>query len=157
MPAHLTTEFVKAQLIPVFEECFNQTSGIFLDKDTSLINTISTLSAEQVSRSIVQGGTCIAGHLEHVRFYLRVMNDYMDGKVLGKLDWSQSWLCKGVNEEQWHTLKENLSADYQALLAKFKSYQDLSDEKHLGGIIAVTVHTAFHLGAIRQMMLVVTK
>lgn len=157
MSGHLATEFVKAQLIPIFEECFNQTSGIFLDKDTSLLRTLSMLTAEQVSRSIVPGGTCIAGHLEHVRFYLCVMNDYMDGKALGKLDWSQSWLCKGVNDVQWQVLRENLTKDYQALLAKINSYQDLSDDKRLGGIVAVIVHTAFHLGAIRQLMLVVTK
>ena len=157
MSADLTTEFVKGQLIPLIKESFDEAQGAFLDKNTSLTQTLANISAAQASRSIVPGGTCIAGHVEHIRFYLKVMNDYMDGKNLEKLDWSQSWLCKGVTESEWKVLNENITLDYQQLLERLNSFTDLSDERKFGGIASIIAHTAFHLGAIRQMLLVVRK
>jgi hypothetical protein len=157
MSDRLTSEFVKANLIPFVRECFDQTSGIFLDKDTALLNSISKLTARQASRSTVEGGSTIAGHVEHIRFYLRVINDYIDHKDIGKVDWRESWLCREVNEGQWQSLRENLAGNYRSLLAKSEAMSDLADENRFGGLVAIIAHTAFHLGAIRQMMLIVAK
>ncbi len=155
--SQLTSEFVKVNVIPVLRECFDQTSGIFLDKNTSLLQSISSLSAEQASRNIIPDGSSIAAHVSHIRFYLKVLNDYIDHKELGKIDWKECWKHREIDDIHWDKLRVDLASDYRAFLSKVETMTDFGDEKRLGGILAIIAHSAFHLGAIRQMVLVVTK
>ena len=155
MPNTVDSDFLKRELMQFLDETFNKVDGIYLDKGTSLFETLASLDAERVSKPISPGATSIAGQVEHVRFYLAVMFDYMRGKWYEKLDWKQSWLVSEVTPDEWDDLLRRLREIHGNVISLIESTTDWSDERRLSGTIAVVAHTAYHLGAIRQMLQVV--
>ena len=145
--------FVK-EIRALLDETFENVSGIYLDRQTSLFETVDSLDSDTVSTPLVPGGTTIAGHLAHIKFYLDVSLDYMQGKQLGKIDWTQSWVTRTVDEREWSELRESLHETTSRVREAIDSFTDFNSEPALAGALAVTVHTAFHLGAIRQILLV---
>ena len=144
------------ELFPLLEETFERVHGIYLDKGTSLFETLDTLSAEEASRPVSARCASIAGQVEHVRFYLQVLQDYMRQKEVGQIDWQASWHVKTVTPAEWDALKQRLRATYQELVALIKSLETWEGENEIGGALAIVVHTAYHLGEIRQALCVVT-
>ena len=61
---------VVAQLLEALDETFEQVHGIYLDKGTSLFETLATITAEQASQPV--GGRCatLAAQVAHVDLYL---------------------------------------------------------------------------------------
>ncbi|CAN5772942.1 hypothetical protein BH24DEI2_BH24DEI2_03560 [soil metagenome] len=125
----------------------------YLDQKAGLFDTLEAVSAEQASRPIVEGGTSIAAQLEHTRFYLDVIEQFMNGRT-EKVDWQESWLLGMVTPEAWERLKQALKDTYESVTAKLKSVESWGDDE-VGDGMAMLVHTAYHLGTIRQMMKVV--
>jgi hypothetical protein len=148
----ITTSLFTGNLRALLTETFENVQGIYLDRATSLTETLAALNAEQASRPLVAGGATIAGHVEHIRFYIRVLKHYIDGVNADKIDWKQSWLCHAVTPSEWDAIRIGLAADYHALLAHLDTIENWDAERPLGGALAIVVHTAYHLGAIRQMM-----
>jgi hypothetical protein len=155
MPQQIDVELFTKTIRALLEETFEKVDGIYLDGGTSLLETLATLSATEASRPITEAGTSAAGQVYHARFYLRVLNDYMDGQWHEKVNWIQSWQCKSVSESEWDQLRHQLKDDYQKLNAKFQGIADWNDDRRLGGALAIIVHTAYHLGAIRQILRVI--
>ena len=153
MPINISAELFMKELKALLIETFEKVDGIYLDRGTSLLESIGSLSAEQASRTVRPGGTTIAGQIEHIRFYLRILNDFIDGKRHENLDWKQSWLVSKVTDSEWKEQRDQLATDYRLTAAHLNSISDWNDEKHLGGALAIVVHTAYHLGAIRQIVL----
>src|SRR5690348_11193158 len=143
------------ELFPLLEETFQSVRGIYLDKGTSLFETLDTVSAEEASRPVSASCASIAGQVEHVRFYLQVLQDYMQQKEVGKVDWAASWYLKTVTSEEWDALKQGLRSAYQDLTALVKGFETWEKEDQLGGALAIVVHTAYHLGEIRQALCVI--
>src|SRR5262245_32267697 len=108
------------ELFPILEETFERVNGIYLDRGTSLFETLETISAEEASRPVSAHCASIAGQVEHVRFYLQVLQDYMQQKEVGTIDWQASWYLKTVTPDQWDALKQRLRASYQGVLALIK-------------------------------------
>ena len=152
MPQQISHDLFSKTFFTLLQETFEKVEGIYLDKGTSLLETVAAITAAEASRPIAPNGTTIAGHVDHIRFYLRVLNDYMDGNWHQNLDWKQSWLTAKVTESEWDALRKDLEADYQHLLTHLKSFTDWNDNHRLGGAMGIIVHTAYHLGAIRQII-----
>ena len=143
-------------LFDVLDEAFVTHHGIFLDKDTSLFETLETITAEEAS--IPVGGKCatLAAQVAHVNFYLEVLEDYILKKDRGKVDWGDIWRrVNKVSPEEWKTYREQLKETYRRFISMLQSVEDWSDERPFGGALAIAVHTAYHLGEIRQAMCVV--
>ena len=143
-------------LFDVLDEAFVTHHGIFLDEGTSLFETLETITAEEAS--IPVGGKCatLAAQVAHVNFYLEVLEDYILKKDRGKVDWGDIW--RRVNEvspEEWTAYQEQLKETYRRFISMLQSVEDWSDERPFGGALAIAVHTAYHLGEIRQAMCVV--
>ncbi len=66
-------------------------------------------------------------------------------------DWNGSWQRASVTDEQWRLLRDNLrkEADIwrEAVVVK-KEWDDIS----AAGALSSIAHTAYHLGAIRQIL-----
>lgn len=137
----------------LFKETFegSQPGGAshYLDREVGVLNTIEKISAQDASRSIGAGAS-IASHLEHARFYLEILPQFMNGRT-EKVDWNDSWLVKIVSENEWNQLKERVRNDYETVSQMFETVEDWDDER-VGGAMSIVVHTAYHLGAIRQIM-----
>lgn len=125
------------------------TGSAYLDKGAGLFQTLDGLTAEAASRSAVPGAPSIAAHCEHARFYVVALHEYMRG-AKGKIDWARSWLVRTVTAEEWEALKEDLHRVYAALIEYLRSVEKWGDEE-VGDAMAIIVHTAYHLGAIRQL------
>jgi hypothetical protein len=110
------------------------------------------VSAEEASRPVSAKCASIAGQVEHVRFYIAVLERYLRGEEVGKIDWQGSWWLKSVTESEWQTLKARLRDQYASVLALIKSFDTWEGENDIGGSLAILVHTAYHLGEIRQAM-----
>ena len=156
MSQQIALERFTNELYPMLEETFERVNGIYLDRGTSLFETLETITAEQASRPISAQCASIAGQVEHVRFYLEVLQDYMQGKAVGKIDWQASWYVKTVTPEEWNALKQRLRASYESVTALIKSFTTWEGEDEIGGALAIVVHTAYHLGEIRQALCVIT-
>ena len=151
----VTKDFVD-DLFTLLVETFEsppRPGSAYLDQKAGLFDTLDAISAEQASRPIAEGGTSIAAQVEHTRFYLEVMEQFMNGRT-EKVDWQESWQVEKVTPEAWERLKQDLKAAYESVTAKLKSIESWGDDE-IGDSMAMVVHTAYHLGAIRQMMRVV--
>jgi hypothetical protein len=140
-------------LLALFKETFEGSSpqvSAYLDRGVGVLNTIEKLSAHNASRSIEENGATIAAHTEHARFYLVALLEFMNGRT-EKVNWDESWLVKIVDETEWKLLKENVRRDYEIVVETFQKVEDWDDEK-VGDAITIVVHTAYHLGAIRQII-----
>ena len=66
-----------SELFELFEETFEQVHGIYLDGGTSLFETLATISAEEASLPVSATCATLAAQVEHVRFYLDVLETYL--------------------------------------------------------------------------------
>jgi hypothetical protein len=137
-------------LLKEFFESPPTTGASCLDQKTGLFDTLNALSADQVSRR-VDDAPSIAAHCEHLRFYQDILVGSLKGKTYGKIDWKQSWLLQEVSSTQWQELNLVLKEQYQELMTMLESYETWDDDK-IGIPMAILAHTAYHLGAIRQLI-----
>ena len=149
-------ENIVQDLFDVLDETFVKHHGIFLDKGTSLFETLETITAEEAS--IPVGGKCatLAAQVAHVNFYLEVLEAYILNKEIGKVDWGDIWRrVNKVSAEEWKAYQDQLKETYQRVLSTLQNVENWNDERPIGGALAIAVHTAYHLGEIRQAMCVV--
>ncbi len=122
----------------------------YLDRGVGVFATIEKISAETASRSIGENEAALAAHLEHARFYLIALVEFMNGRT-EKVNWDESWSVKTVTESEWDLLKENVRRDYEKTAEAFQAIESWNDD-NIGEAMAIVAHTAYHLGAIRQIM-----
>jgi hypothetical protein len=132
-----------------FEGPAPETASAYLDQGGGLFQTIDRLSAAEASQRGAGQAPSVAAHCAHVKFYVAVLHKYMRGQP-GTVDWKESWLVQAVDETQWEALKKGLRDSYAAVMRELKSVEDWEDES-IGAGMAIIAHTAYHLGAIRQL------
>ncbi len=140
-------------LLEILEETFETNHGIYLDKGTSLFETLDAITAAEASRPV--GGKCatLAAQVAHVTLYLEVLERYMLGQKSGAVDWGEVWrTVKEVTPDEWAALRRQLSQTYQRIVVMARGWQTWDNEAAVGGIMAIAVHTAYHLGEIRQAL-----
>lgn len=125
----------------------------FLDKGTGLFQTLDKISAEAASTATRTGGSTIAAHTEHIRFYVAVHYKLMLG-ARDKIDWDESWRIKTVNAIEWDSLRLDLRKAYSTVNEHLRALEKWSEDE-ISLAMAIIAHTAFHLGAIRQLLLAV--
>lgn len=151
MSRQTSIEIFKKALFQCLDETVEQVHGIYLDKGTSLFETLDNINAEDASRPIAEGGATIAAHVAHVGFYLDVLNDVMQKEEVSQVNWREIWeTVREVGPEEWERQKRRLHESYQRVLATMKNYEKWEGEYGISGALAVLTHTAYHLGAIRQ-------
>jgi hypothetical protein len=140
-------------LFALLDETFENHHGIYLDKNTSLLTTLTTISAEKVS--IPVGGKCasLAAQVTHVIFYLEVLEKYFLKQEMGAVNWGEIWrTVEKVTQEEWEDLKNELKQTYLRVDRLFHDTENWDDEDTVGAALAIVVHTAYHLGEIRQAL-----
>ncbi len=136
------------------DETFAVHRGIYLDKDNSLLATLDTITAEEAS--IPVGGKCasLAAQVEHVVFYIESFERYALQGDDTPPDWGHVWrTVEKVTPEEWETSKAKLRTTYERMKALFAN-NPMWNQDTMGGALSVVVHTAYHLGEIRQAMCV---
>ena len=139
-------------LMQYMGETFENPIGIFLDKNTSLFQTLETVSAQEAS--IPVGGKCasLAAQVAHVTFYIESFERFALEHDNSPRDWGEIWrTVEKVTPAEWESLKGKLKDAYQRMDKLFRENK-LWNEDTIGGALSIVVHTAYHLGEIRQAL-----
>jgi hypothetical protein len=146
-------ELFKQELFECLEETFEQVRGIYLDRHTSLFETLEGISAADASRPAANGCATLAAQVEHVRLYLDVLNDVMQNEEVTRIDWGAIWQSvREVSPEEWEGQKRRLRESYQRVLETLRNYDRWQGAYGISGALAILAHTAYHLGGIRQAL-----
>lgn len=135
-----------------FESSPEGQASAFLDRGVGFFNTLNALSAEQASAEFQ--GTTIAAQTEHAKFYLDRMCEFINGRT-ERVNWDDSWLIETVNDAEWDALRESVRKAYESTLMCLANVEDWTEDR-VGMSIGLVAHTAYHLGAIRQINKAVT-
>ena len=154
MTQQIPAERLTFTLFGLLTETFEHVQGIFLDRGTSLFETLDDITAEQASRATSDRCATLAAQVNHVRFYLDVLEEYMLETRTEQADWNSSWQVGVVTAEEWAGLKQTLHDSYTRVRATMEGFDSWDNDDRVGGAFAVVVHTAHHLGEIRQMLCV---
>jgi hypothetical protein len=136
----------------LLEETFETHHGIYLDKGTSLLTTLEAVSAQEAS--VLVGGKCasLAAQVTHVIFYLDVLERYIVNHDSSPADWGEVWrTVEKVKPTEWDALRVKLEQTYRRM-SKIIHETEVWDEDSIGGALGIVVHTAYHLGEIRQAL-----
>ena len=158
MSAQIQTDHFTKALYVLLDETFDSVQGYFLDKGTSMFETLATISAEEASVPV--GGKCatLAAQVKHVAFYLDVLEKAVRTQQYERQDWGKIWReTTTVTPEEWDALKSSLRESYNRIKILVNDTTEWSSEQQIGGAIATIVHTAYHLGEIRQALCSVKK
>lgn len=146
------THFKKA-LYLLLDETFDQVRGIYLDKGTSMFETLATISAAEAS--IPVGGKCatLAAQVKHTAFYLDVLEENVRTQTFEPVDWDQIWReVTAVTPEAWQAIQDDLRQSYDRVKRLIEETAVWPNERVIGGAMGLIVHTAYHLGEIRQAL-----
>ena len=120
------------------------------EKNSGILGTLGAVSAEQASAHPINGKSSIAGHASHLRFGLSLANAYARGEQ-PEHAWEASWKTQMVTEGEWTRLQAEIRREYdewRGHLSRFSS----QDPEFLTGALASVSHSAYHLGALRQLI-----
>jgi hypothetical protein len=135
-------------LLETFEGSPEGQGSAYLDRGKGFFSTLEAISFEQASREI--NGATIAAQTEHAKFYLDRLCEFMRGRT-EPVKWEQSWLIETVNEEEWNFLRSGMRKSYEDAVRCFAEIETWNEDR-VGEAVAIIAHTAYHLGAIRQIV-----
>lgn len=152
-----TDDMIRGALKTLLREAFNgvapDAACWYIDAGPggSLMDTLSTLSADDASRPPADGRKAIAAHVAHVSFHIEVLCAFLMGERQ-EINWEESWNVTAVTDEQWDKLRHDLYAAYVRFerVIERVHYKELT----LGAGIGAIAHIAYHFGAIRQIAIV---
>lgn len=133
-------------------ETFEQVHGMYLNKGTSMFETLAEVTAEQASQPM---GNCatIAAHVEHTRYYLQVLEDTLLDNDLSYVNWQTTWeTVSTVSDDEWEAIKTNLKITYESVKGQLDNADSWDGDKELSSMLSIIIHSAHHLGEIRQML-----
>jgi hypothetical protein len=119
--------------------------------DRGLLASLDALSASAASAR-PNGRSSIAGHVEHLRYGLELLNRWAGGEKnpFADADYAASWRRQRVDDAAWRQLRDALARQARTWLIAVERPREV-DQVELTGIIASAVHLAYHVGAIRQI------
>lgn len=139
-------------LFALLDETFENHHGIYLDKNTSLFKTLELVTAEEASIPVGSKCASLAAQVAHVNFYLEVLERYIFQNDTSRVDWGEIWrTVEQVTSAEWDASKANLEKTYHRI-HKLLHENETWNEDVIGGALAIVVHTAYHLGEIRQAL-----
>lgn len=142
----------KNNLLQVMTETFETPMGIYLDPKTSLFQTLDTVSAEEAS--IPVGGKCasLAAQVAHVTFFIESFERFALQGDDSPRDWDLIWrTVEKVTPQEWEEYKTTLRNAYGRMMKLFSENPAWSEDS-IGGALSIVVHSAYHLGEIRQAL-----
>ena len=151
----VTLDQFRASLLAVLEETFESVQGIYLDKGTSLFETLDAISAEDASKATAPSRSTIAAHAYHLCFYLDAVLRSIRAEAVGTINWRESWKVQHVTKDEWEALQARARHSYTDVLAAVKGMDAWDRPGDVTDSLAILAHTAYHLGAIRLALGVV--
>jgi hypothetical protein len=149
----IESEHFTRALMALLDETFDNVRGFYLDRNTSLFETLADITAAEAS--IPVGGKCatLAAQVKHVAFYLDVVDKSVRDPNYPEVDWGEIWrTVRSVTPDEWVVSQTELRDSYNRIVRLIENTPSWPSESEIGGAIAVIAHTAYHLGEIRQAL-----
>lgn len=143
----LFVESVAYLLRETFEGSPEGQPSAYLDRGVGVFNTLSEMSADAASKDF--HGTTAAAQTEHAKFYLDRLCEFINGRT-DAVNWEDSWLIETVNEAEWDALRASVKRSYENSLRCLAEDREWTEIK-VGMAMGLIAHSAYHLGAIRQI------
>jgi hypothetical protein len=126
--------------------------------DLGMVDTLRSLSAERASTAPGPGRKPVVSHANHVLYGIELANRALSGEqgVYEGADWKVAWKLETVSESEWQDIVSRLEQQSKLFIEQVNEPREW-DELTLTGSFSIAAHTAYHLGAIRQMLLDVTR
>lgn len=147
-----TLNDVTTAMMVVLRETFERVEGMYLDRGTSMFETLATVSAAEASQPTAPGQSNIAAQVNHTIYYILTISEFLQGREPEGVDWDASWLVGDVDDAAWAALVADLGKTYDELLMLMADPSAWQDDEPLDGGIALVAHCAYHLGEIRRSL-----
>jgi len=147
----------KKWLLTLLHETFGlstQPGAYFLDSGSSgYFGVLETVGADLASQPLKPGNATVAAHCNHVVFLLQVVEKYLRGEDIKtkKEDWEATWQVITVSESEWNLTRNLLRDRFDQLISSIEAVENWTEEAVADSLI-VLVHSAYHLGEIRQII-----
>ncbi|HET7233000.1 MAG TPA: DinB family protein [Longimicrobium sp.] len=153
LPREMVMEAIGAILTEAYEGPPDPSGTWFVNNaaDAGFFPTLDGLSADEASRAAAPGRSTVAAHAGHIRFGLEVSRRWVSGNR-GPYDWHQSWAVSTVDEAAWAELRAGLRQEYAAFRRAIDEVHEW-EESRFTGLLGNLAHAAYHLGAVKQMVL----
>ena len=90
-------------------------------------------------------------------FYIESFERYALYNDNSPRDWGEIWrTVEKVTPDEWEDLKRKLREAYERMDKLFRT-NELWHEDTMGGSLSIVIHTAYHLGEIRQALCTLKK
>jgi len=145
-------------LTEIFDGPPGQEAYLLNPGDPGLLRQLDTIEPSAASKRPVSGKPTIAAHVDHVDYGLTLLNRWAAGdpNPWANSDWEASWKHAKVNDEQWRTLLANLRHEADTW-RKHAAARTEWDDLTAAGALSSAAHTAYHLGAIRQILAAINR
>lgn len=115
------------------------------------LGTLRALDAAR-AQSASGGGTTAASHAVHLRYALDLAARALRGEdPFADADWPSSWKIGALDDAAWRTLVDDLERTCVDVREALMARTAWDDRFLVTGAIALVAHSAYHLGAIRQL------
>jgi hypothetical protein len=140
-------------LTEIFDGPPGQEAYLLNQGDPGLFRQLDTIDASAASTRPMPGKTTIASHVDHLHFGLSILNRWVagDANAFAGADWNGSWQRPTVTDDQWRTLRDGLRQEatkWRNVVATRTTWDDMG----AAAALSTAAHTAYHLGAIRQIL-----
>jgi hypothetical protein len=144
---------VSKLLIEIFDGPPGTEAYILNPGDSGLHRQLEKISAATASQQAILGKPSIAAHVDHVHFGMSLLTRWISGEEnpWADADWNGAWKRNTVTDQQWQALRDNLrkeAATWQKAVLLRTEWDDIT----AAGALSTIAHTAYHLGAIRQIL-----
>ena len=149
---------LSSMLTEIFDGPPGQEAYVLNPDDPGLLRQLGTLAASATSKRPIPGKTTIAAHVDHVYFGLSILNRWAAGEAnpWAGADWNASWQRTEVTEDQWRSLCAGLRQEadqWRKVVATRTNWENLG----AAAALSTAAHTAYHFGAIRQILAALNK
>jgi hypothetical protein len=122
--------------------------------DPGLLRQLDSIDATTASERPMPGKSTIAAHTDHLHYGLSILNRWATGEEnpWAGSDFNASWQRTTITESEWRTLRDALREEadrWSSSVAERTKWDDTS----ASAALSTAAHTAYHLGAIRQIIL----
>src|SRR5262245_7427288 len=140
-------------LTELFDGPPGQEAYVLNPGDPGLCRQLDAIDAAAGSQRPMPGKTTIAAHVDHLLFGLALLNRWAagDANAWAGADWNASWQRTTVTDDQWRTLRDGLRQEaekWRKVVAGRTSWDDMA----AAAALSTAAHTAYHFGAIRQIL-----
>jgi hypothetical protein len=139
-------------LVEIFDGPPGQEAYVLNPGDPGLLRQLDSIDADTAGKRPMPGRPTIAAHVDHLQFGLAMLNRWAaDEPNPWAGDPNASWQRTSVTDDEWQALRRTLrdEADkWRRVVAARTTWDNMA----ASAAISTAAHTAYHVGAIRQVL-----